>query len=66
MHTRDTVEKGTVLPGYGNPEPVPVPERTRDHIITGLPVPVSLLNRNGVEESRFDSRKISLIKFCPF
>jgi hypothetical protein len=28
-HTRNTVEKGTVLPGYGNPIPVPVP-------VTGL------------------------------
>ena len=39
-HTRNTVEKGMVLPGYGNPEPIPVPKRTRDHIITVLPVPV--------------------------
>jgi hypothetical protein len=43
-HTRNTVEKGTVLPGYGNPIPVPVPMHTHDRIITVLPVPVSLLN----------------------
>ena len=36
--------KGTGLPGYSNPEPVPVPEHTRDRIITVLPVPVSYLN----------------------
>jgi hypothetical protein len=41
QHTRNTVEKGTVLPRYGNPEPIPIPEHTCDHIITGLPVPVS-------------------------
>src|ERR1700733_10062969 len=40
-HTRNTVEKGTVLCGYGNPEPVPIPEHTRDRISTVLPIPVS-------------------------
>jgi hypothetical protein len=47
------MEKGMVLPGYGNPEPVPVPERTHDHIITGLPIPVSLLidHVNGADDN---------------
>src|ERR1700733_8550854 len=44
-HTRNTVEKGTVLCGYGNPEPVPVPEHTRDRISMVLPVPVSFPTR---------------------
>ena len=35
---------GTVLLGYENPKPLPVPEHTRDHIVTVLPVPVSRLN----------------------
>jgi hypothetical protein len=43
-HTRNTVEKGMVLPGYGNPIPVPIPVHTHDRIITVLPIPVSLLN----------------------
>ena len=34
---------GTVLRGYGNLEPVPVPKCTRDRIHTVLPVPVSRL-----------------------
>ena len=34
---------GTVLLGYKNPKPLPVPEHTRDHIVTVLPVPVSRL-----------------------
>ena len=34
---------GTVLLGYENPKPLPVPEHTRDHIVTVLPVPVSRL-----------------------
>ena len=41
--TRIPVDKGTVLLGYGEPKPVPVPEHTRDHIVTVLPVPVSRL-----------------------
>jgi hypothetical protein len=40
-HTHNTMEKGTVLPGYGNPIPVPV--RTHDWIIMVLPIPMSLL-----------------------
>ena len=44
------MEKGTGLPGYGNPEPVPVPEHTRDHIFTVLPVPVSYLNMHSIGE----------------
>jgi hypothetical protein len=43
--TRTTAGTGTVLPGYGNVRPVPVPEHTREHIITVLPVPVSCLSR---------------------
>jgi hypothetical protein len=43
-HTRNTVEKGMVLPGYGNPIPVPVPVHTRDRIIMVLPIPMSLLS----------------------
>jgi hypothetical protein len=38
------MEKGTVLPRYGNPIPVPVPVHPRDRIITVLPVPMSLLS----------------------
>ena len=34
---------GTVLLGYENPKPLPVPEHTRDHIVTVLPIPVSRL-----------------------
>ncbi len=37
---------GTVLLGYENPKPLPVPEHTRDHIVTVLPVPVSRLNQH--------------------
>jgi hypothetical protein len=37
------MEKGTVLPGYGIPEPVPIPECTHDHIVTVLPIPMSCL-----------------------
>jgi hypothetical protein len=48
-HTHNTVEKGMVLPGYGNPIPVPVPMHTRDRIITVLPVPMSLLRGDWVE-----------------
>ena len=36
--------KGTVLCGYGNLEPIPVPEHTYDHIITVLPIPVPCLS----------------------
>jgi hypothetical protein len=43
LYTRNTVEKGTVLPGYGNQEPVPETARTRNHFVTVLPVPVSCL-----------------------
>ena len=45
-NTRNTVGKGTVWLGYGHPKPVPVPEHTRDHIITVLAVPVSCLNKD--------------------
>jgi hypothetical protein len=34
---------GTVLLGYENPKPLPVPEHTRDHIVTVLPIPMSRL-----------------------
>jgi hypothetical protein len=43
-HTCNTVEKSTVLPGYSNLEPIPVPEHTRFRIHMVLPVPVSHLN----------------------
>jgi hypothetical protein len=43
-HTHNTVEKGTVLPGYGNPIHVPVPMRTCDRKHMVLPVPVSCLS----------------------
>jgi hypothetical protein len=42
-------DKGTVLHGYGNLEPVPVPEHTRDHIITVLPVPLPCLTDNDLK-----------------
>ena len=35
---------GTVLCGYKNSKPLPVPDHTRDKIITVLPEPVSHLN----------------------
>jgi len=50
-NTRNTVGKGTVWLGYGHPKPVPVPEHTRDHIITVLAVPVSCLSQD-CERSR--------------
>jgi len=43
-HTCNTMEKGMVLPRYGNPEPVPIPKCTHDHIIMVLPIPVSCLS----------------------
>ena len=46
LYTRNTVEKGTVLPGYGNQEPVPETAHTQNHFTTVLPVPVSCLNLN--------------------
>ena len=42
------VEKGMVLHGHSDPEPVPVPERTPDHIITGLPIPMSCLTSSHI------------------
>jgi hypothetical protein len=42
-HTRNTVEKGTVLPGYGNPIPVLVPMHMPDQKHMVLPVPMSCL-----------------------
>ena len=30
VHTRDTVETGTVLPGFGKLKPIPVPVHTCD------------------------------------
>ena len=44
--TRNTMGKGTVLCGYDNLKPIPVPEHTCDQIITVLPVPVSYLMPN--------------------
>jgi hypothetical protein len=42
-HTHNTVEKGMVLPGYGNLKPVPIFKHTRFRIYTVLPVPMSCL-----------------------
>ena len=44
---------GTVLPGYGNVRPIPVPEHTCDHIIMVLPVPMSCLNEHIAEAEGF-------------
>jgi hypothetical protein len=38
-------DKGMVLRKYSNLEPVPIPEHTRDHIITVLPVPLPCLTQ---------------------
>src|SRR3984885_5339688 len=46
QHTRNTMEKGMVLCGYGNLEPVPIPEHTHDWISMVLPVPVSFPKGN--------------------
>jgi hypothetical protein len=43
-HTHNTMEKGMVLPGYGNPIPILIPMHTRDHIVMVLPVPVPCPN----------------------
>ena len=43
LQTRNTMDKGTVLPGFGKLKPVPVPEHTRDLIVMVLPIPVSYL-----------------------
>ena len=48
LYTRNTVEKGTVLPGYGNQEPVPETAHTRNHFTTVLPVPMSCLTFDNV------------------
>ena len=42
-HTHNTMEKGTVLPRYGNVWPVPISKHTHEQIITVLPVPMSCL-----------------------
>src|ERR1700676_3885451 len=38
--------KGMVFPGYGNPNPGPVPGHTRDPILTVLPIPLAFLNHS--------------------
>ena len=40
---RKPVDKGTVLRGYGNPKPIPIPRHTRYWISMVLPRPVSCL-----------------------
>ena len=55
VHTRDTVEMGTVLHRFGKLKPIPAPVHTRGHIITGLPVPVSCLIPNLVDGMDFNS-----------
>jgi hypothetical protein len=42
-HTHNTMEKGMILPGYGNLESVPIPKHTHFQIHTVLPIPVSHL-----------------------
>jgi len=41
VNTCRTVSMGTVSAQVRNPKPIPVPEHTRDHIISVLPVPMS-------------------------
>ena len=61
QHTCNTVEKGTVLPRYGNhiPVPVPVPMHTHDHIVMVLPVPVSLLSDNHAKKWLFNLKNLA-------
>ena len=56
------MEKGMVLPGYGNLEPVPVPEHTRDHIVMVLPIPVSCLNADVTMKDM--SIKVGILMRC--
>ena len=41
---RKPMDKGTVLHGYGNPKPVPIPRHTHYWISMVLPGPVSCLS----------------------
>jgi hypothetical protein len=43
VHTRDTVETGTVLRGFGKLKPVPVPVHTRDTLSRVYPYPCHAL-----------------------
>jgi hypothetical protein len=56
------VNTGAVLLGYGHSKTVPVPELTRDHFVTVLPVPVSCLRLVWVDsEGGLDSDGIKTL-----
>ena len=46
LQTHNTVDKGTVLPGFGKLKPIPIPKHTRDLIVTVLSIPMSYLIAN--------------------
>ena len=56
-NTRKTVSKGTVLRGYDNPKPIPVPGHTRYWISTVLPRPVSRLIYRRMGDKSDDTKK---------
>ena len=46
VHTRDTVETGTVLPGFGKLKPIPAPVHTRDTLSRVYPYPCHALTKH--------------------
>jgi len=49
--THIPVSKGTVLHGYAKLKPAPIPEHTRDLIVTVLPIPVPCLSSRKQKQS---------------
>ena len=67
--TCTTTGTGMVFPGYGNTQPIPIPEHTCDHIITVLPIPMSCLNSEAytcsvqpqVDEAQCQSHMLAVV-----
>ena len=62
VHTHDTVETGTVLPGFGKLKPIPAPVHTRDTLSRVYPYPCHALVR--IKVARMLSYAITYSELC--
>ena len=62
VHTRDTMETGTVLPGFGKLKPIPAPVHTRDTLSWVYPYPCHALLDSGQYGRRSQAHAELLVK----